>query len=258
MNPLTDLLARFADQQQLRVDAREWLLLLELDPILAADTLRQLAILNAEDSIIATTTTALDALHAATLRGDAHRQGGDAEQAATSLHRFGDTVTAARQRAAVIWTGRLVPHLVQACVLTPAPAHGEPAPPRRWTHTVVALPGCETRYPAQVAAGRSRTPTSVTRLQLATCAAVADDLATNQQWQPDRPLIVMDTDRPALVLGATDLETAWARDGLVAVTDPAGWVTVTPDWPWRSHTASIRPHPRPAHQHNRPALAPPA
>jgi hypothetical protein len=256
MNPLTDLLSRYAAHDQLCVDAREWLLLLELDPIRAADTMRQLAILAAEDTIIATTNIALDALHAGRQRGDTSRPANEADAAAASLHRLSDAVAGARQRAAAIWTGQLVPDLVQACVLTPAPA--PLAEPRRWTHTVVGLPGCDTRYPAQIAAGRSRTATPTTRVQLATCARIADDLANDAPWQPERPLVVMDADRPAHVLGTSDLETAWARDSCVAVADPAGWVTFAPSWPWRSHATNLRPHTttRTAHARNRPTAAP--
>jgi hypothetical protein len=153
-----------------------------------------------------------------------------------------------------VWTEQLVPQLMQACVLTLAPAR--PPQPRHWTAAVVGLPGSSARYPARVDNRRHRGPAPLTRAQLSTCARIAEDIATNRVWRPARPLIVMDTDRPALVLGAVDLETAWARDGVVAVADPAGWVTFTPDWPWHTQATAIRPHPHPPSRHRRRSLAP--
>jgi hypothetical protein len=234
MNSLMHLLTRYAAADRLRVDAREWLLFLELDPTRASEVLAHLAILAAEDTGIAFTTAAADALRCGAERGNTPRT---ADPAVVSVTSLGKRLAHAHHRAAGIWSTRLLPQLVQACVLTPTP---DPAPHLHgWQIGTVWLPGSATRYPAQTTT-RHRHVQRHVRVSLATCQRLAADLAAGRGWQPDPPLIVADNDRPALLIGADDLDTAWARDADVAVTDTAARVTFPEHWPWQTDTAPAR------------------
>jgi hypothetical protein len=252
MNSLMNLLARYAAADRLRVDAREWLLFLELDPTRAAEVLRHLTILAAEDTAIVFTAAAADALRAAAGRGATP---GGADPAVASLHGVGHRLAQAHQRAATIWSTQLLPQLVQACVLTPST--GPDRPPECWQPATVSLPESTAWYPAQVATRRHRGSHRQVRVTLSTCRRVAGDLATSGRWQPDPPLIVVDDDRPALLIGVDDLDTAWARDADVTVTDTAGRVTLPTHWPWRTSTTSARPPLLPAHPRPTAARRPP-
>jgi hypothetical protein len=231
MNTLMNLLARHAASHRLHVDAREWLLFLELDPTRAANVLQHLAILAAEDTGIASAYAAGDALRSAAQR--ANTPAGVDAAAVIRLDALGQRLSQARDRADTVWTSHLLPQLVQACVLTNRAAG---RPPRSWLPGTAALPAGESRYPAQIASRRHRNSRRYVRLTMSTCQQLAADV-TFAGWPPPRPLIVMDDDRPVLLIGADDLDTAWARDADVAATDRHGRVVMPVDWPWHTTTA---------------------
>ncbi len=257
MNNLHDLLSRYATADGFTVHQREWLMLLEVDPTRAAQALTHLAILAAEDLALGYAADALDAVPAASHRADASPA--VSHTAAAQIATFHERMTTARSTAATVWTDVIVPLLVDADVLQPAPQPTvSPRPPRTWTTDTVRLPDSPRRYPAQVAARRHRNGRPIARFDADTCRRLAADTV----GQPLPPLILVDRDRPTLVLGARDLEHAWRVGARLVHPDPDGLYHLGDDWPITldqpaSHCVTSRPPCRYRRAAAQPATTPP-
>jgi hypothetical protein len=243
MNTLHDLLQRYATADGYTVDCREWLMLLEVDPVRAAQTLTHLAILAAEDLALQYAADALDAVLAASHRADASPAA--SHTAAAQIAAFTERMSAARTAAATIWATTIVPLLRDADVLHKADQTTlVGCPPRTWATGVVRLSGTDRTYPAQIAARRHRLGRPIVRFDRDTCRRLATDLA----GRPVPPLILIDADRPILVLGARDLEHAWRLDARLVHPDRDGLYHLGDAWafyldgPASSRATVRRPH----------------
>ena len=231
MNALHDLLHRYAAADGYTVNDREWLMLLEIDPIRAAHAITHLAILAAEDLALRYATEALDAIIAASRRADASASA--SHTAAAEIAAFTERITAARSRTAAIWTGTVVALLRDADILHAAARPAAPhCPPRTWADTTVRLPGTDRTYPARVATRRRRCGQPIVGFDTDTCRRIATDLghhpATGSASRP--PLILADRDRPILVLGAADLEDAWQAGARIVHPDRDGFYHLGDAW----------------------------
>jgi hypothetical protein len=244
MNTFHDLLDRYANPDGLRVDAREWLMLLELDPHTAVKAMTHLAILAAEDLTLQFAARAHAALAAAGTRADACPTATAAAQA--DLTAFADRITAARGRAFTIWTERIRPLLLDVGVLVQATTAAVSCPPRTWVNGWVRLPGIGDRaYPASIATRRRHTGYPIVRFDRTTCDQIAADISAARTADPHRygaanllpPAILTDADQSVLTIGADTVEQAWARDASVLCPDPDGlYLLGARRWPWQIDT----------------------
>jgi hypothetical protein len=231
MNTFHDLLTRYGTARGMRVDDREWLMLLELDPARAARVMSHLAVLAAEDTALRIAAEALDTLRAAGDRADATGSAG--VRATAGIATFTERVAAARARAWHCWSEVLVPPLTDAGVLRAVTrCTGVARPPRSWTTGAVRLPDSAIVYPAWIATRRRVAGVPVIRLDADTCQCLAADLRKSRFAVP--ATILVDRDRPLVVLGADDLEHAWSLDAALIHADTDGCFTLSGDgWPWR-------------------------
>jgi hypothetical protein len=243
MNTFHDLLQNYATRSGLRVDAREWLMLLELDPRTAATAMTQLAILAAEDLTVTLTEQAAAAITTAALRTDTRAEAGlDAAAAWADLTAFTRRIETARMRAWTIWTDTVVPLLTAACVLLEAPAVTVRRPPHRSAAGWVRLPGVGSGYPAQVAVRRRHTGYPVVRFDLDTCRRIAADITTARNTDPNQhgpahllpAAVLIDGDQPVLTVGADTTERAWRTGAAVLLPDTDGrYALGSRHWPWQ-------------------------
>lgn len=252
MNHLVDLINRYAASSGLRVDIREWLMLLELDPDTAARVVTHLAVLAAEDDALRI------AGHGGTALTAAHRPIGPDNDtdglARRQLAGFTARLTSANDRAWTAWNQILIPLLRDACVLTDTPSRVGVPIARRWIDTTVRLPGLPTTYPAQVAQRRQHRCAPIVRFTLEVCRAIAADIDTHDPHQHLhlRPAVLVDHDEAIVVAAADSLDTAWAADAAVLQPDSDGrWPLGSRTWPW-SHTVE----PPRNHMRHRPARRP--
>jgi hypothetical protein len=198
----------------------------------ASRAMTQLAILAAEDAALSISADALDALRAAMGRTDATASAGFA--AAAEVAGFAEHVAAARIRAWDCWTEVLVPLLTDAGVLHVETRPPLPTmPPRTWTTGTVLPAGSAMTYPARIAARRRVAGNPVIRLDVDTCRRLAADVRDTSCPVP--PTILVDRDRPVVVLGAADLDHAWRADAAMIYADADGFYTLTGDgWLWRT------------------------
>ena len=247
MNQLLDLINRYVAPAGYRVNPREWLMLLELDPDTAARTINHLAILTAEDDalrIAAHGQAALTTAH----HHNSHSDGGDcgAVPAPAALAAFTGRMTSASDRAWTAWHQILIPQLRDACVLTDTP----PAPPtltnRRWADTRLRLADLDAAYPGQIAARRQHSAAPIVRFTLDVCRRIAADLHTHDPHDHLGllPVVLVDADQPVLVTAADDLDAAWRGNATILLPDRDGWWPLgSRQWPWRTDSATTA-HPR--------------
>jgi hypothetical protein len=156
---------------------------------------------------------------------------------------FAERLAAVRQRAWAVWTDRVVPLLRDAGVLHGIcqAAAGVSRPPRTWAAGTVALGHVGGGYPAQIATRRRRAGRPIVRFDADTCRRIAADLTTTRsdshRSYPTRlapATILVDADRPILVLGADDLEQAWRRSAALVHADADGLYRLdSRHWPWQ-------------------------
>jgi len=244
MNQLIDLINRYAAPAGYRVNTREWLMLLELDPDTAARTINQLAILTAEDHALRIAGHGQAALAAARTH-NTHSDGDDRGAVSTpaALAAFTARMTSASDRAFTAWHQILIPQLRDACVLTDTP----PTPPtitnRRWAHTRLRLDGLDAAYPGQIAARRQHATTPIVRFSLDVCRTIATDIHAHdpQHHLGLSPIVLVDADQPLLITAAEDLDAAWRGNATILLPDPDGWWPLgSRQWPWHAApTATI-------------------
>jgi hypothetical protein len=248
MNQLLDLINRYAAPAGYRVNPREWLMLLELDPDTAARTINHLAILTAEDDalrIAAHGQAALTTAH----HHNSHSDGGDcgAVPAPAALAAFTGRMTSASDRAWTAWHQILIPQLRDACVLTDTP----PAPPtltnRRWADTRLRLADLDAAYPGQIAARRQHSAAPIVRFTLDVCRRIAADIHAHDPHHhlglP--PVVLADADQPILVAAANDLDAAWRDNATILQPDRDGcWPLGSRQWPWHADAAAVTAEPR--------------
>ena len=124
-------------------------------------------------------------------------------------------------------------------------------PPRTWTAGTVTLGDVGGRYPALIATRRRRAGRPIVRLDADTCRRIATDLATTCGGDSHRSdltrlapaTILVDADRPILVLGADDLEQAWRRGAELVHADADGLYRLDPRPGHGSWTASLMSSP---------------
>ena len=247
MNQLLDLINRYAAPAGCRVNPREWLMLLELDPDTAARTINHLAILTAEDVGLRVVGHGHAALTAA--RAHAHDSSDGDESSGSgpapvpvALAAFTGRMTSASDRAWTAWHQILIPMLRDACVLTDTP----PVPPtltdRRWADTRLRLAGLDAAYPGQIAARRQHAAAPIVRFTLDVCRAIGADIHARDPHHhlglP--PVVLVDADQPVLVAAAGDLDAAWHGNATVLLPDPDGWWPLgSHQWPWHADSATI-------------------
>jgi hypothetical protein len=248
MNELIDLINRYAAPAGYRVNPREWLMLLELDPDTAARTINHLAILTAEDAALRIAGHGQAALTAAHSQ-NTHNDGGDcgAVSAPAPLAVFTGRMNSASDRAWTAWHQIFIPQLRDACVLTDTP----PAPPtltsRRWVDTRLRLAGLDAAYPGQIAARRQHPAAPIVRFTLDVCRTIAADIGAHDPHHhlglP--PAVLVDGDRPVLVAAADDLDAAWRRNATILQPDPDGWWPLgSRQWPWHAEPTAMVAQPR--------------
>ena len=247
MNQLIDLINRYAAPAGYRVNPREWLMLLELDPDTAARTINHLAILAAEDDALRIAGHGHAALTAAHTNDD--NNGGDSGTASApaALTGFTARMTSASDRAWTAWHQILIPLLRDACVLTDTPPAPAPLAGRRWADTRLRLPGLDATYPGQVAARRQHTTAPIVRFTLDVCRAIAADIhahdADHHLGLP--PVVLVDADRPIVVAAASDLDAAWRDNASILQPDPDGWWPLgSRQWPWHAAPTTTVAQPR--------------
>jgi hypothetical protein len=255
MNQFRDLLARYADTDGLRVDTREWLMLLELDPATAARVMTHLAVLAAEDLTLTLAAQAQAALDDAAGRADACATAHDA--ARSDIAGYAARITAARDRALAIWADTIRPLLTDLDVLHPAATTRVVRAPRTWTDGWVKLPGVGSAYPASIATRRRHTGYPIVRFDRHTCERIAADLAAAQAADPRRhgpahllpAAILADADTVVLTVGADSLEDAWTADATVLIPDADGLYPLgARRWPWQIDHTRTDQHTPPAIQ----------
>ena len=258
MNQLLDLINRYAAPAGYRVNPREWLMLLELDPDTAGRTINHLAILTAEDDalrIVGHGRAALAGAHAHSGNadsddgGDSGDSGGNGEieiaVPPAALTGFTARMTSASDRAFTAWHQILVPLLRDACVLTDAPPASPALTNRRWADTRLRLAGLDAAYPGQVAARRQHAMAPIVRFTLSVCRTIAADIHAQDTHHhlglP--PVVLVDADQPVLVIAASDADAAWRGNASILLPDRDGWWPLgSRQWPWRTApTASPQP-----------------
>jgi hypothetical protein len=244
MNPLIDLINRYAAPAGYRVNPREWLMLLELDPDTAAGTISQLAILDAEDAAL----RIADHGHAALTAAYAHSNNTRANDASSpddaarvptpaALTAFTARMTSASDRAFTAWHQVLIPLLRDACVLTDTPPARPALAGRRWAESRLRLAGLDATYPGQIAARRPHATAPIVRFTLDVCRAIAADLNAHDPHHhlglP--PVVLIDADQPVLVVAADNLDAAWHSNATTVQPDPDGWWPLgSRQWPWHA------------------------
>jgi hypothetical protein len=245
MNQLIDLINRYAAPAGYRINPREWLMLLELDPDTAACTINHLAILTAEDDALRIVGHGQAALTAART----HSVGGDcgAVLAPADLAAFTGRMTSASDRAWTAWHQILIPQLRDACVLTDTPLAPPTLTNRRWTDTRLRLAGLDVDYPGQVAARRQHATAPIVRFTLDVCRRIAADIHAHDAHHHLglSPVVLVDGDQPVLVTAADDLDAAWRGNATILLPDPDGWWPLgSRQWPWRTAPTTSNAQPR--------------
>ena len=250
MNQLIDLINRYATPAGYRVNPREWLMLLELDPDTAARTINHLAILAAADDALRIAGHGHAALAAAHANNAHTDDNGEAGAASTpgALTGFTARMTSATDRAWTAWHQIFIPLLHDACVLTDTP----PAPVpvltgRRWADTHLHLAGLNAAYPGQIAARRHHTAAPIVRFTLDVCRRIAADIHAQDRHHhlglP--PVVLVDADQPVLVAAADDLDAAWRGNAAILLPDRDGcWPLGSRQWPWHADAAAATAGPR--------------